>query len=321
MGEKRQQQASISNRVFVSSGDVCLVICPCGKRGSKTRVFADGIYSNLILPVVKSLGLNPKRIDQISPTGDINNNLVSLLFDAPLCISVIDQHNPNVMIETGIRLAYHKPIVFLRANGTEIPFDIISQNCVEYDLSTAENTKRSIRDLTKHLKNPGFSEVSVFSANLAAIGAGYELSSTSRAKLLRLDRLIEDFRDFKRDIELDNEFDATYEKKLLETRKSHEAKLVTITDRLRHEITLLNVILNESSPGASRDGCNAFINRLQELQRSSETVRKKLGVQASRKPELLRNITSLIKNASTMRNGHVNPTGKTRRGPDGTKKS
>lgn len=195
----------------VSSTDpkkVCLVISPCGNPGSPSRTLADDVCKMLILPAMHTLKLNPLRLDQLSPKGDINSNLVALLWSAPLCVCVLDLHNPNVMIETGIRLAYGKPIVFLKTRNTMVPFDINSQNSIEYDLSSKPNIRRSIEALSKHLITPQFHKKSAFSLNLDLIGAPYELKAVSIAKLQRLDRLIEDLKDFQRDLELDKELDA-----------------------------------------------------------------------------------------------------------------
>lgn len=308
-GPTRRSSAKV---VSTDPKQVCLILSPCGKPESATRNFADDICKRLILPAVSSLQLDPKRLDQISPTGDINANLVSLLLSAPLCISVLDQHNPNVMIETGIRLAYDKPIVFLKAFATEIPFDIISRNSIEYDLSSSAKTKQSISKLVKHLKNPAFQRVDAFSTNLDLIGGGYELLPTSRAKLRRLDRFVEDLQEFTRDLDLDTELDSRNLSKRTKTRKSHEVKLISITDRLRHETTLLTAILNECSSGSLKDACESFIKELHELQSSVEGIRKQLFAKSkSTKLALVRSATSLINKSVTMRqcNGHADSSG------------
>jgi len=303
MGSSRRSlQTGTVNRESTNLKSVCLIISPCGEPDSEIRTFADELYNKLILPAFKGLHLVPERLDQMSPQGDINSNLVSLLWSASLCISVLDRHNPNVMIETGIRLAYDKPIVFLKSRETELPFDIISRNSIEYNLSTNHHKTQSIAKLANHLKNPTFHRDSAFSSNLAEIGAAYELLPTCRAKLRRLDKFLEDVRDLYRDIELDEELDSQTLKKRISTRKSHEGKLVAIAGRLRHEINLLTTIVNESRSNFRSEACKIFIYDLCDIQRDFEKIRKQLFTKkVSTKASLLRSADGLLSKAVTIR--------------------
>ncbi len=120
---------SISN-----TDKTCFVIAPIGKEGSETRKHSDQVLEYIIKPAMEDCGYEAKRADEISTLGIITTNIIQRIFDAPLVIAVLTDHNPNVFYELAIRHAARKPVIQLIKHDQEIPFDVNQQNTIKYEL-------------------------------------------------------------------------------------------------------------------------------------------------------------------------------------------
>ncbi len=54
----------------------------------------------------------------------IQSTIVNRLLDDDLVIADLTEHNPNVLFELGMRMAFDKPIVLIKAKGTGPIFDV-----------------------------------------------------------------------------------------------------------------------------------------------------------------------------------------------------
>ena len=134
---------------------ICFIVTAIGESGTETRDRADEVLSYLISPVCEELGYKPVRVDQVDAVDNINETIISYLKTAPMVIADMTGHNPNAFYELGFRQAKELPLVPIIQAGSGLPFDVISQRTVFYNLSVGkiEQSKRDLKAKMKSFEN------------------------------------------------------------------------------------------------------------------------------------------------------------------------
>lgn len=131
----------------------CLVICPIGNDGEKTRENSDKLLNLIIRPVLEELGFEkPIRADEINASGTISNQIVTMLFDFDLVIADLSNYNPNVFYELAIRHFIKKPVIHMITNGQDIPFDVSGMRTIFYNFEL-EKGNDAISKLKQQIEN------------------------------------------------------------------------------------------------------------------------------------------------------------------------
>lgn len=102
----------------------CFVIMPFGERTAEYRPgFFQEVLKSVIGPAGKQAGFS---VSTASREGSdvIQSTIVNRLLDDDLVIADLTEHNPNVLFELGMRMAFDKPIVLIKAKGTRPIFDV-----------------------------------------------------------------------------------------------------------------------------------------------------------------------------------------------------
>ncbi len=117
----------------------------------------DRIEQELIQPALQSLQLTGGTTGQIFESGEIREDMFSLLLLADVVIADISIHNANVFYELGIRHALkNKTTVLIKCPGfDETPFDILGFRYVSYDMNAPGD---SIPALIRSLQDSQLSE-------------------------------------------------------------------------------------------------------------------------------------------------------------------
>jgi hypothetical protein len=113
----------------------CFVVCPIGPRGSETRDRMNGIFNEVIAPVVEEFGYQAEIAIHDKSPGIVTEGIVTKLIEADLVIADLHGHNGNVMYGMALRHATSEPIIQMIPEGEELPFDISGSNTVTYDFS------------------------------------------------------------------------------------------------------------------------------------------------------------------------------------------
>jgi len=92
-------------------------------------------------------GLTPIRIDMISKSSAITDDIVSVIDLAEIVVVDVTRNNPNVMFEFGFALARRKPHVVISQSAEFLTFDIKDIRTVLY-----RNCWKGIEDLHKELQ-------------------------------------------------------------------------------------------------------------------------------------------------------------------------
>lgn len=134
---------------------ICFIVTAIGESGTETRDRADEVFSYLISPVCEELGYKPVRVDQVDAVDNINETIINYLKTAPMVVADMTGHNPNAFYELGFRQALELPLVPIIQSGSGLPFDVISQRTVFYNLSVGkiEQSKRDLKAKMKSFEN------------------------------------------------------------------------------------------------------------------------------------------------------------------------
>lgn len=129
---------------------VCFLITPIGESGSEIRRNADDLRDLLIKPVLENFGFTVLRGDHRSEAGQIDIDVIRAVQESELCIADISMPNPNVFYEFGRRDETGKPLILLKAKGSEdLPVDVATRRYIEYDL----DSRRGLIDAREQLIN------------------------------------------------------------------------------------------------------------------------------------------------------------------------
>lgn len=132
----------------------CFVIMPFRERTTEHHSgFFDEVLRSIIAPAGRKAGFVVTTASR-EGTDVIQSTIVNDLLNADMVIADLTEHNPNVLFELGMRMAYDKPICLIRAKGTGPIFDVDNMLRVyEYDPNLWSSTvERDIPELVTHIK-------------------------------------------------------------------------------------------------------------------------------------------------------------------------
>ena len=99
------------------------------------------VYRDAVEPLVKEIGFEPLRIDDVYGPGIIVNDIINNLSESSIVLAEISEKNANVYYELGLAHAFGKPTLLMATKGTSLPFDVGSHRCIFYENSIAGRSK------------------------------------------------------------------------------------------------------------------------------------------------------------------------------------
>lgn len=123
----------------------------------KTGKWPKGFFSEVLNTLVTPAGVDAGfKVETARKEGSdvIQATIVNDLSAADLVIADLTEHNPNVLFELGMRIAFDRPVALIRAEGTAPIFDIDNMLRVfEYSPNLWKSTLESdIPKLASHIK-------------------------------------------------------------------------------------------------------------------------------------------------------------------------
>jgi hypothetical protein len=107
-----------------STGLRAFVILPFAEKNS---TWSEGFFSEVLNSLITPAGVQAGfKVDTARREGSdiIQATIVNELLNADLVIADLTDHNPNVLFELGLRMAFEKPVALIRADGTSPIFDV-----------------------------------------------------------------------------------------------------------------------------------------------------------------------------------------------------
>jgi tetratricopeptide (TPR) repeat protein len=165
----------------MASEKTCFLMSPIGDAESATRAEADALLW-IVRQALAKYRFNVIRVDEIARSTVISAEIVQLIQESELCISVLTGHNPNVFYETGRRHETGKPFIQLIKRGEQIPFDLAGIRTVIYDdVESRSGVQQLVSDVSR------FVEDFEVSGGYGSRGGGVTLSSIA-STLDRIER-------------------------------------------------------------------------------------------------------------------------------------
>lgn len=136
-----------------AGGLVAFVAMPFSEKTSNyPKGYFDEVLKHLITPAAVKANFNAKTAKKAG-SEVIQSTIVNDLDAADLVIVDLTEHNPNVLFELGMRIAFNKPVCLIRAKGTAPIFDIDHMLRV-YDYNPClwpSTLEQDIPALTEHI--------------------------------------------------------------------------------------------------------------------------------------------------------------------------
>jgi len=118
------------------------------------------------------------RADEEASPDSITTQVIGRIVNSDIVVADLTDHNPNVFYELAVAHGYQKPVVHMMQTGQKVPFDVIDQRVIFYDLADPESVDKARRSLRSSIdwlnENPGQSR-----NPLSAFDQFAEISSAS----------------------------------------------------------------------------------------------------------------------------------------------
>lgn len=124
------------------------------KTGEYPKGYFDEVYSSLIVPAAAEASFTAKTAKR-SGSDIIHSIIVSDIYRSEVILADLTEHNPNVLFELGLAIAFKKKVVLIRAKGTPPIFDVDNlMRVYDYDKNLWKSTiERDIPNLSNHIKS------------------------------------------------------------------------------------------------------------------------------------------------------------------------
>lgn len=144
-------EAAVPNRDTV--GELFVIMPFSEKTADFPKGYFDEVYSSLLVPAAVEAGLTPKTAKR-SGSDIIHSTIVSDIYNAQIVLADLTEHNPNVLFELGLAIAFKKRVVLIRAKGTPAIFDVDNlMRVYDYDRNLWKSTiERDVPNLSKHIQ-------------------------------------------------------------------------------------------------------------------------------------------------------------------------
>lgn len=127
--DKNHEVKSVASSIILGESSnsgklIAFVAMPFSEKTSAyPKGYFDEVLKHLITPAAVKANFNARTAKK-SGSEVIQSTIVNDLDTADLVIVDLTEHNPNVLFELGMRIAFNKPVCLIRAKGTAAIFDI-----------------------------------------------------------------------------------------------------------------------------------------------------------------------------------------------------
>lgn len=147
------EETSGEGSTQISSGELFVIMPFSEKTGEYPKGYFDEVYNSLLVPAAVEAGLTAKTAKR-SGSDIIHSTIVSDIFNSQIVLADLTEHNPNVLFELGLAIAFKKRVVLIRAKGTPAIFDVDNlMRVYDYDRNLWKSTiERDVPNLSKHIQ-------------------------------------------------------------------------------------------------------------------------------------------------------------------------
>lgn len=126
------------------------VVSPIGAPGSDVYQKAAYALKYIFREALAGDEWEVHRADEGKSPDSIGQHVIKRLYEADLVIADLTGHNPNVFYELAIAHGWRKPVVHLIAKGEKVPFDIVDQRTIFYDITDLASVEEAVARLREY---------------------------------------------------------------------------------------------------------------------------------------------------------------------------
>lgn len=128
------------------------VVSPIGVPGSEVYRKAMYALKYIFREALKGDEWEVHRADEGKSPDSIGQHVIRKLYEADLVVADLTGHNPNVFYELAIAHGWRKPVVHLISKGETVPFDIVDQRTIFYDITDLASVEEAVAKLREYAK-------------------------------------------------------------------------------------------------------------------------------------------------------------------------
>ena len=118
------------------------------------RPDVDEVFTKVLVPLLRKLGIRPLRVDRVEHNDDIDDKIFALLDESDFCIADLSYARPSVYYEAGYAAGKGKPVIYLARrdhfkakqndpNGNfRVHFDLQMKNIIPWSAAFGDLTMR-----------------------------------------------------------------------------------------------------------------------------------------------------------------------------------
>ncbi|MBT2523275.1 hypothetical protein [Arthrobacter sp. ISL-28] len=126
------------------------VVSPIGAPGTEVHRRANYALKYIFREALTADEWDVHRADEGKSPDSIGQHVIKKLYEADLVIADLTGHNPNVFYELAIAHGWRKPVVHLIAKGENVPFDIVDQRTIFYDITDLASVEDAVALLREY---------------------------------------------------------------------------------------------------------------------------------------------------------------------------
>jgi len=120
------------------------VVSPIGKSGSPEHRRARLVLDYIIKKAFQAPSWMVVRADDENSPDSITAQVIDRIVKSDLIVADLSGHNPNVFYELAVAHGYQRPVIHMITDGESVPFDIIDQRAIFYDLANPASVDAAI---------------------------------------------------------------------------------------------------------------------------------------------------------------------------------
>jgi hypothetical protein len=126
------------------------VVSPIGVPGTEVHRRAMYALKYIFREALKGDEWDVHRADEGKSPDSIGQHVIRKLYEADLVVADLTGHNPNVFYELAIAHGWRKPVVHLISKGETVPFDIVDQRTIFYDITDLASVEEAVEQLREY---------------------------------------------------------------------------------------------------------------------------------------------------------------------------
>lgn len=145
------------------SGKLFVIMPFSEKTGKYPEGYFEEVFNSLIVPAAAQASYVAETANK-SGSDIIHKTIISSIYNSEIILADLTEHNPNVLFELGLAIAFKKKVAIMRAKGTPAVFDVDnSMRVLDYNPNLWKSTlEMDVTRLSQHIEATAVSDESTY---------------------------------------------------------------------------------------------------------------------------------------------------------------